>query len=465
MRQMKKTKKVLAVLTILMLSLLLVVHTVAALTDPPVTAKVTFSKTSYNLDDPDEQIGATITLANTSGTEVLVPDGFGEIWYHLYLYFQGPEADSPIITSNSSGAGSSPSPSVPPKKVRAEQLAADWVITMDLAEVREYYPLTKPGTYTVWFEIPYVRYDSTNAEGIDTDNDGVFDYYEVPYDPENPKAEVLSSGTIKSAVTYITLAAATTGVTSDIRVKATEYVFGDGTHPGVTKKPLTQIQIRLYENSAVEAAGISLVNHTTYSAIASNFLIPFTLARKTGTPGEYMFDDAKQGDYVVIAYANKLTGYKNLGRSVGVDNLNWGTGEISVNLILMADKNNKKSPGKSRKLTGSELLIIEPEYVEWTSDAELYPFAFESVGDWGVAVSVEPPEGFVADQEVLTEDVTHELEALQFTITDVGSKWKPTKVKYKVEHKGKTQHMESKINVKLSKKLAKKKGIGEWGEE
>jgi len=42
-------------------------------------------------------------------------------------------------------------------------------------------------------------------------------------------------------------------------------------------------------------------------------------------------------------------------------------------------------------------LIIEPEYVEWDGAQELYPFIFESVGNWTVTTSVTPPEGFVAD--------------------------------------------------------------------
>ena len=133
-----------------------------------------------------------------------------------------------------------------------------------------------------------------------------------------------------------------------------------------------------------------------------------------------------------------------------------------LQVIQKAD--GKKGPAKYRKLKGSELLIIEPEYVEWSGDNELYPFIFDSIGDWTVGTSVEPPEGFVADNDSLTEEVNTELEAVQFTITDVGSKWKPTKVKHKIKHKGKTIKIESKIDVKLSKKLAKEKGISVYGE-
>ncbi len=89
---------------------------------------------------------------------------------------------------------------------------------------------------------------------------------------------------------------------------------------------------------------------------------------------------------------------------------------------------------KSKRFTGSELLIIEPEYMEWSSETEVYPFVFDSVGDWTVTTSVTPPEGFVADNESLDAEVVNETEAVQFTITDVGSKWIPTQTMFKLKH-------------------------------
>ena len=41
---------------------------------------------------------------------------------------------------------------------------------------------------------------------------------------------------------------------------------------------------------------------------------------------------------------------------------------------------------------------------------------------------MSPPEGFVADADNLSEEVNSEVEAVQFTITDVGSDWVPTGV-------------------------------------
>ena len=191
------------------------------------------------------------------------------------------------------------------------------------------------------------------------------------------------------------------------------------------------------------------------------------MAEETGTSGEYLFEGVEQDDYVVIAYASSVTDYRHIGSpaTIKADDSNWGNSEIVRTLILLTNYRGKKLPGKSTKLTGSELLIIQPEYVEWTSNEEIYPFGFESLGDWDVDVSIEPPEGFVPDQDALSETVTSNLKAVQFTITDVGSKWKPTKVKFKVKHKGKTTTIKSDVKVKLSKKLAKEKDVPEWGEE
>ena len=90
---------------------------------------------------------------------------------------------------------------------------------------------------------------------------------------------------------------------------------------------------------------------------------------------------------------------------------------------------------------------------------------FDSLGDWTVSTSVSPPEGFVADYDNLSEEVDTELEAVQFTITDIGSDWVDTECVHEITHKGKKEKVKSKIGVKLSKKLAKKKGLTIFGDK
>ena len=168
------------------------------------------------------------------------------------------------------------------------------------------------------------------------------------------------------------------------------------------------------------------------------------------------------GNYLIIgAYtADSSTIYA--GVSVGAVDLT-GVKKKYIQIINKVD--NKKVAGKYKKFTGSELLIIEPEYVEWSGDTELYPIILASEGDWAVSVAIEPPEGFVADHEALSEVVNSTIGAVQFTVTDVGSKHVHTKTKFKITHKGKTQNVESQIGIKLAPGLAKKKGLGIFGEE
>ena len=107
--------------------------------------------------------------------------------------------------------------------------------------------------------------------------------------------------------------------------------------------------------------------------------------------------------------------------------------------------NGKKVPAKYFEDYGSYLAIIEPEYMDWTSTVEQYPFVLEAVEDWGVTTTVAPPEGFVADQPALSTEVVDTVSAIQFTLTDVGSDWTQTEVTHTIRHKGKTIVHKSKV--------------------
>jgi hypothetical protein len=463
MKRFNRSPKICTAIVILFGTVLLFAEGAMTQTDPPPPFKVhvTFSQASYNLDDPNEKIDAAITLENISGVDVWTREGFKDNGYHFYLYFKGPGTDGSLISWTSSGSGS-PTPSVEPPTVNVEKLDSGWLINMPIPEVRDYYPLTHPGQYRCWFAMPFVQYDTGQVQPAVNDNGDP-----IPNKYVAPPGAIVWTDPIESQGTFIVLTTGVAAVKSDVRIKAVEYIFGEGSHPGVTKKPLIDIDVRLYKLSAIAAAGISPINHKVYGSIATNDNIFNISADKTGISGEFIFKSVPHDPegYIVLGRADRITDYKHLGRFVEADDPNWGTGEIYRKLILMTDKRGKKSPGKSKKLTGSELLIIEPEYVEWGSNDELYPFAFESVGDWDVEVSVVPPEGFVADHPSLSESVSSELEGVQFTITEFGSSWKPTKVNYKVKHKNKTQEIVSEIGVKLTKKLSQEKGVDKWGKD
>jgi len=78
---------------------------------------------------------------------------------------------------------------------------------------------------------------------------------------------------------------------------------------------------------------------------------------------------------------------------------------------------------------------------------------------------VAPPEGFVADYPVLSTTVNNGLVAVQFTVTDVGSKWVSTDVSQEVRHNGKVEKIKSKVGIMLTPELAKKKKKSVYGDE
>lgn len=465
MKRYKRSSRTCALMTILVMTVFLIASGAAAQTEP-LKVSVRFYKATYNLDEPTEQISADIIFENPNSEPVWVPEGFDQWDYELFLFFKGPGPDGPLITATSSGGDGSPTPSVSLPMVRVEKKLSGWQIRMPILELRDYYLLTQPGQYMVWFSMPFVQYDPQKVSDVLDENGDPTGFYEAPFNAVIWKKPLESPQEY-----YVTLTREVVPEAASIRVKCTEYVFGEGSHPGVTKQPITYdpaypFEVRLYKRSAIEQAGITPINHQTCSRIVTDITIP--VYRSTTTPavaGEYIFWNVPRDDYIIIGCANGVTDYKHLWSPVGAEDLNWGVGEIFKTLILMTNHTGKKSPGKTMRVTGSELIIVEPEYVEWTSEQELYPFAFESVGDWNVEVSVAPPEGFVADQESVSEEILSALKAIQFTITDVGSKWKPTKVKYKLKHKGKTSNLESSIDIKLSRKLAKEKDVPEWGDK
>jgi hypothetical protein len=75
------------------------------------------------------------------------------------------------------------------------------------------------------------------------------------------------------------------------------------------------------------------------------------------------------------------------------------------------------------EIPGSLLLIAQPEIVEFTSDEELLPVAYESVeGDWSSVVQANVPPGFVANPGALETSVsTSEAHILQFSVRDLNS--------------------------------------------
>ncbi|HET9300406.1 MAG TPA: FlgD immunoglobulin-like domain containing protein, partial [Candidatus Polarisedimenticolaceae bacterium] len=241
-----------------------------------------------------------------------------------------------------------------------------------------------------------------------------------------------------------------------LTVEADRHTIGTGSHPGSVKTPLAALSVGIYSKATGSCAqttcgGVSWQNYACIVASCEE------VARQdTDINGITVFTLAA-GDYLVI-------GSDGTDKHLGVSASDLACGdEMRKYLQEIVTANGKTHPAKTTVRTGSELLIVEPEYVEWTTPQELYPYVFDSLGDWAVMTSVTPPEGFVADYTSLTAEVISEVEAVQFTITDVGSDWVPTKVQHRVRHGARNEVVLSRIGILVGPDLALAKGLDRAG--
>jgi parallel beta-helix repeat protein len=288
--------------------------------------------------------------------------------------------------------------------------------------------------------------------GSDLNGDSLADT-EIPYNSTinvtAPDGSWALNGYMSSGGDYLPLVPPSLEGCSNLTVQADRHVVQSGPHPPSEKYQITNLDVGVFNKTQILVDGLSASWHnyktiwTNYTAVASGL---------TNQNGSVMFI-LPAGNYMVIA--NYSAG--NIFPGVSASDLTCGQ-DMNKYLQVIEKSTGEKVPAKYTKKTGSELLIIEPEYIEWDSTSELYPFIFDSVGDWNVTTVVYPPEGFVADHNALVEDVLSELEAVQFNITDVGSEWVDTLVTHEIKHKGKKEKVHSKIGVKRKVGWDKDKG-------
>ncbi|MBW1775257.1 MAG: hypothetical protein JRJ82_20580 [Deltaproteobacteria bacterium] len=423
--------------------------------EAPIKITLTAEKTAFS---PGEPIKLQVRVFNDTIADAITRERFfGQNFYTLITFT---DPDGLTVVNKYKDETDEPGPS----DIFGERPAAVAEIVpplpggerlMVLDDAREFYDLSKYGRYCAQVLVPLETFST-----YDQDEQGIL--YAYLDDPDRKGYDPLAS----NKICFELLASAPVG-TSVIHVKVAHLKIGQETRPKTTKTPLEYVQVLLIPQSDIPQ-DFYPINHKTYSVIWAwangSSSSPEIVTSYTDNDGIAKFFNVPQNDYLVLAFYDESQDFKHMGSPIPADDPDWLTDlPIEKFLMVMEKFNGKKVAGKTKRYKGSDLLITEPEFVLWDSEQEQYPFVFESVGDWDVITSVAPPEGFTTDYKDLDAEVNNELEAVQFTITDVGSQWKETEVKYKIKHKGKTKTIKSKIGVKLSKKLQKKKGLGPYG--
>lgn len=258
--------------------------------------------------------------------------------------------------------------------------------------------------------------------------------------------------------------AATSGCPSAIRVLFQRHTVQSGIHPGSAKTPIVGATVNIYSKIAGSCAATIGINPKNYKTIYEGNL----LNGSNDLDGPCLPDQSSVtdltgsvtigvllGDYIAIS-KDPVT---NVFAGVSVGTVISGqVVEKFIQVIVRAD--GSAVSAKTTQNNGSVLYTIEPEYIDWTGTAQLYPYVFDSEGAWDVTVNVTPPYGFIADYSSLATIVNSEYRALQFTLTNTGSCWEcGLDVEVTVKHEGKTKKWRSNVRSDISEEYAKKKGL------
>ncbi len=474
------------------------------------TVQLTLSETVLPPVNPPT-LSASITVDNISGADLLTRAGFsGEPW-EVLLVFSNTVTGATITAHQTLGDPNAED--TPPTVVwivdgaginrkiyvkNVETVGSTFTRTVGLADVQQLYDLV-PGAYTVQVLIPFQRYEASQLVGgaapstsavfegfltsnvvgltvlADVDGDG---WTVTEADQNGPTPIAVDCNDDNAAINPGATEIQGNGIDDDCNAATSDAVVvnpatvtiiaelfevGGGSQPGTSKSPLVDLPVQLFDRTST-CVGLFGTSWQHFASLWGSSCPAPANGRTDGTgtlvmtvpPGEYLAIAEYEVPGGETIYAGKNVGAVTSGES------------LAKGLKVILKSNGQTVPGKSQKFTGSELYIIEPEYVEWDSTQELYPFIFESVGDWTVTTTVAPPEGFVADHESLSTEVNSTLEAVQFTVTDVGSDWVATEVTYELTHPGKEKKVKKtkvkhKIGVRLSKELAEAKGLTRWG--
>ena len=483
-----------------------------ALENTPPGVGVGLSVDGYNTQIPGklafletDPIKIVLSLENVSASDIITSQGFSGRPFHLFLVFMDPDGKG--VQADELGDAQHLDTHVPPPWVipsgvdllQVEPVAilpgtatgSPFQLSVSFPDAHTFYSFSKAGVYSVKALIPmrtypaidctvslvdYAKIDSKNYQGslvsntehfsiiADHDSDGYFypdDADGSPDCDDNNPAIHPGSSEIEGDGRDNDCNPATPDVApvakGTIRVQAEKYTVGAGSYPSTIKDSLSGMPVKVMDTSPTSCVSQKGFLWPNYPSIFWGCPpVEFGFGKTDGS-GNIAFN-VPPGEYSILGMYDPDPKVKNdeLYISGTVSVLQPDT-TITVNARSIINPAGKFVPARSTRRTGSELFIIEPEYIEWTGAQEFYPFVFESAGEWGVATSIKPPEGFVADYDSLSTDVASDLKAIQFIVTDVGSEWKDTKVEHRIKHRHRIENLKGKIGVKNSIK-SKEKG-------
>jgi N,N-dimethylformamidase beta subunit-like protein/uncharacterized protein DUF4082/Big-like domain-containing protein len=261
---------------------------------------------------------------------------------------------------------------------------------------------------------------------------------------------------------------------SVLSIQFTTHVLLDNTNkPKVKEVPVAAARVRVYRKNDACTNGLIVSGRERIWGMVFDGLDGYNAAGDTDagctpvTVGSYRAEgttDANGNVNIIVppALTHPDTDYVVIGRTLDFDDTTTAAAidplysEKTLDVIKAGAQkamqlhqlrlfSGKRVPGKDLEEYGTYLAIVEPEYMDWTTPEEQYPFILIADGDWGITTSIVPPEGFIADVPELTTEVTDAVTALQFTLTDVGSDWSSTGITHVITHKGETRIRTSKV--------------------